>query len=159
MNGVRLLRRTDLALAEARDDQNITSRSWRTRSLVAGLSVWRCLERASGTGAGAVSLGELRDEHPDTPGRDRVSGPFNNNVRETSCSRAKKIAEVSKSSVESRRMERLIREEIIGHRMRTGPGNRTTGIPKAVVYCNGSPDAPVGTGSPKQLLIKSCGNL
>ena len=94
MNGVRLLRRTDLA--EARDDQNITSRSWRTRSLVAGLSVWRCLERASGTGACVVSLGELRDEHPDTPGRDRVYGPFNNNVRETSCSRAKKIAEVSK---------------------------------------------------------------
>jgi hypothetical protein len=120
MNGARLLQQADLA--GARGDRNTASASWRTPNFVAGLSVRRGLERASGMGACAVSWRHVRDEHPETPGRGRVSGPFNNNGRETSCSRAKKIAEVSKSSVGSRRRERLIREEIIGHRMRTGLG-------------------------------------
>ncbi|HEX3544409.1 MAG TPA: hypothetical protein VHT31_07775, partial [Candidatus Acidoferrum sp.] len=61
-------------------------------------------------------MGQLRDEHPDTPGRGRVSGLFNSNESETWCSRTTKAAEVSKSSIGSRRRERLIREEIIGHR-------------------------------------------
>jgi len=122
MYGVRMLRQVDLA--GAHDALNTASRTWRPRSFVAGLSVRRCLERASGMGACAVSSGQLRDNHPDTPGRDLVSGPFNNDERETSCSRATKIAEVSKSSVGSRRSERLIREEIIGQRMRTGLGAR-----------------------------------
>lgn len=120
MYGVRLLRQVDLA--GAHDDRNAAGTSWRTRNFVAGLSARRCLERASGLGACAVSLGRLRDKHPDTPGRDRVSGPFNIDERETSCSRTTKTVEVSKSSIGSRRRERLIREEIIGHRMRTGLG-------------------------------------
>ena len=120
MHGARLLRQVDSG--GARGEENIGNLSWRARSFLAGQSLRRCLERASGQGACAVSLRGLRDEHPDTPGRDRVSGPFNNNGRETSCRRAKKIAEVSKSSVGSRRRERLIREEIIGHRIRTGLG-------------------------------------
>jgi len=120
MNGVRLLQEVDLAGVHG--DRNTTSPSWRTQSFVAGLSVQRYLERASGMGACAISWRQLRDEHPDTPGRDRLSGPFNNNVRETSSSRTKKVAEVSKSSVGSRRRERLIREEIIGHRVHTGLG-------------------------------------
>jgi hypothetical protein len=120
MNGVGLLRRKDLA--SAYDDRNAASPSWRTRSCVAGLSVRHSLERASGTGAYAVSLRELRNEHPGTPGHDRVTEPFNNKERETSCRRTTKIAEVSKRSVGGSRGERLIREEIIGHRMRTGLG-------------------------------------
>jgi hypothetical protein len=120
MYGVRLLRQMDLAGVHG--DRNTASQSWRTRNFVAGLSGWRCLERASGMGACAVSSGQLRDNHPDTPGRDRVSEPFNNDERETSYSRTTKTAEVSKSSVGSRRRERLIREEIIGHRMRAGLG-------------------------------------
>lgn len=43
-----------------------------------------------------------------------MSGPFTNNERETSCSRTREIAEVSKNTVGSRRRERLIREEITG---------------------------------------------
>lgn len=120
MNGARLLQQADLA--GARGDRNTASASWRTANFVVGLNVRRGSERASGMGACAISWRLLRDGHPDTPGRDRVSGPFNNNGRETSCHRAKKIPEVSKSSVGSRRRERLIREEIIGHRMRTGLG-------------------------------------
>jgi hypothetical protein len=120
MNGVRLPQQADLARAHS--DGNTAGSSWRTPNFLAGLSVRRGLERASGMGACAVSWKLLRDEHPDTPGRGRVSGPFTNNGRETSCSGTKKAAEVSKSSVGSRRRERLIREEIIGHRMRTGLG-------------------------------------
>jgi len=120
MYGVRLLRQMDLA--DALGDRNAARQSWRTRNFLAGLSGRRCLERASGLGACAVSSGQLRDKHPDTPGRDRVSGPFNNDKRKTSCSRTTKTAEVSKSSVGSRRREHLIREEIIGHRMRAGLG-------------------------------------
>jgi hypothetical protein len=74
MNGARLLQRADLA--GARGDRNTASASWRTANFVAGLSVRRGLERASGMGACAVSWGQLRDEHPGTPGRGRVSGPF-----------------------------------------------------------------------------------
>jgi hypothetical protein len=129
MYGVSLLRQADLAGAQS--DRNPASALWRTRSFVAGPGVRHCLTRASGTGACAASWGPLRDEHPDTPGRDRVSGPFTNNERETSCSRTREIAEVSKNTVGSRRRERLIREEIIGHRMRTGLGSgrgRVVGI-------------------------------
>jgi len=118
MHGVRWLRQVDLA--GTRGEENTANPLWRARSFLAGQSVRRCLERASGQGACAVSLRELRDEHPDTPGRDRVSGPFSNDERETSCSRTRKAGEVSKSSVGSRRRDGLIREEIIGRRMRTG---------------------------------------
>ena len=120
MNGARLLQQADLA--GARGDRNTASASWRTANFVVGLNVRRGSERASGMGACAISWRLLRDEHPDTPGRDRVSGPFSNHERETSCSRTRKAGEVSKSSVGSRRRERLIREEIIGHRIRTGLG-------------------------------------
>jgi len=64
MYGVRMLRQVDLA--GAHDALNTASRTWRPRSFVAGLSVRRCLERASGMGACAVSSGQLRDNHPDT---------------------------------------------------------------------------------------------
>jgi hypothetical protein len=111
MYGVSLLRQADLA-GGARSKH--CERVVQTRSFVAGPGVRHCLKRASGTGACAVSWGQLRDEHPDTPGRDRVSGPFTNNERETSCSRTREIAEVSKNTVGSRRRERLIREEITG---------------------------------------------
>jgi hypothetical protein len=118
MHGARLLRQVDSG--GARGEENIGSPSWRARSFLAGQSLRRCLERAPGQGACAVSLREFRDEHPDTPGRDRVSGPCNNDERETSCSRTKKVAEVSKRSVGSRQRDGLIREEVIGRRMRTG---------------------------------------
>jgi hypothetical protein len=103
-------------------DGNAASHGRRTRNDAAGLIARHCLGRASGTGASAISLREVRDEHPGTPGRDRVTGPFNDRERETSNSPTKKVAEVSKSSVGSRWRERLIREKIIGHRMRTGLG-------------------------------------
>jgi hypothetical protein len=112
MYGVSLLRQADLAGAQR--DRNTVSALWQTRSFVAGPGVRHCLKRASGTGACAVSWRQLRDEHPDTPGHDRVSGPFTNNERETSCSRTREIAEVSKNTVGSKRRERLIREEITG---------------------------------------------
>jgi hypothetical protein len=92
--GVRLQRQMDLAGTHS--DRNTERPLWPTRSFVAELSVRRRLERASGMGACTVSLRELRDEHPDTPGRDRVAGPFNSTVREASCNRPKKVAEVSK---------------------------------------------------------------
>jgi hypothetical protein len=118
MYGARLPRQVDLA--GAHDDRKAAKPFLRTRSFVAGSSVRRCLERASGQGACAVSWRQLRDEHSGTPGRDRVTGPFTNKESETSCGRTKKVAEVSKSSVGSRRRDGLIREEIIGRRMRTG---------------------------------------
>ena len=121
MHGARLLRQVDSG--GARGEENIGNVSWRARSFLAGQRLRRCLERASGQGACAVSWRQLRDEHPRTPGRDRVTGPFNNNVRKTSSSRTKKVAEASKSSVGSRRRGRLIREEVIGRRMRTGLGS------------------------------------
>ena len=103
-------------------DRNTASHGRRTRSVAAGLIARHRLGRASGTGASAISLRKIRDEHPGTPGRDRVTGPFNDSERETSNNATKKVAEVSKNSVRSRRMEGLIREEIIGHGMRAGLG-------------------------------------
>jgi len=120
MYGTKLGRQADLAGDHS--DLKAARYGRRTRNVAAGLSVRNCLGRASGMGACAVSLREIRDEHPGTPGRDRVTGPFNDSERETSSSPTKKVAEVSKNSVGSRRMERLIREEIIGHRMRAGLG-------------------------------------
>lgn len=87
-----------------------------------GACLMGVLELASGTGTCAVSLRELRGKHPGTPEHDRVTGLIMSEVRETLCSRPKKIAEVSKRSVMGRRRERLIREEIIGRGMRAGLG-------------------------------------
>ena len=74
MYGAKLPRQTDLAGNHS--DQNAASHGRRARNFAAGPSARRCLGRASGTGACAVSLREIRDEHPGTPGRDRVTGPF-----------------------------------------------------------------------------------
>jgi len=120
MYGTKSTRQADLAGDHS--DRNAANHGRKTRNFLLGLSARHCLRRASGTGASAISLREVRDEHPGTPGRDRVTGPFNDSERETSSSPTKKVAEVSKNSVGSRRMERLIREEIIGHRMRAGLG-------------------------------------
>jgi hypothetical protein len=120
MYGAKLPLQADLAGDHS--DRNAASHGRRTRNVAAGLIARHCLRRASGTGAFAISLREVRDEHPSTPGRDRVTGPLNDSERETSNSPTKKVAEVSKNSVGSRRVEGLIREEIIGRGMRPGLG-------------------------------------
>jgi hypothetical protein len=74
MYGARLLGRVHLA--DVHRERNGSRHSWQGPGSVAGLTVRHWLERASGMGAWAVSLGQLRDEHPDTPGRGRVSGPL-----------------------------------------------------------------------------------
>jgi hypothetical protein len=119
VNRVRLLLKRHLAGDQR--ERNAASAPRTERSFVAGLTVRRSSERA-GLGACAASWSQFRDEHPGTPGRDRVTGLFNDRLSETWCRPTKKAAQVSKSSVGSRRMERLIREEIIGHRMRAGLG-------------------------------------
>jgi hypothetical protein len=120
MYGAKLGRQADLTGDHS--DRKAASHERRTRNVVIGLIARHCLGRASGTGARAISLREVRDEHPGTPGRDRVTGPFSNSERETPSSPTKKVAAVSENSVGSRRMQRLIRKEIIGHRMRAGLG-------------------------------------
>jgi hypothetical protein len=80
------------------------------------------LRRASAHGALAVSLEKFRDELAGTPGRNRGTGLWSNKTCETNCNRGQKSAEVSGHSAGNRRRERLIREEIIGHRMRASRG-------------------------------------
>ena len=109
-------------LAGDHSDRNAANRGRKARNFLLGLSARHCLRRVSGTGACSVSLREVRDECPGTPGRERVTGPFNNSERETWSNSNKKVAKVSKNSVGSRRMEGLIREEIIGRGMRAGLG-------------------------------------
>jgi hypothetical protein len=78
VNRVRLLLKRHLAGDQR--DRNAASALRTERSFVAGLSVRRSSERASGLGARAASWSQFRDEHPGTPGRDRVTGLFNDRL-------------------------------------------------------------------------------
>jgi hypothetical protein len=82
--------------------------------------VWCLPGRATSEGARGLSVRVASCGHPGAPRHNRVSGIFSSKTRETSCNREQKTAEVSGKSVGSRRRERLIREKIIGHRMRAG---------------------------------------
>jgi hypothetical protein len=82
MHGAKLPLQADLTGNHS--DRNAARHGRTTRNFAAGVSARHCLGRASVPAACAVSLREVRDEHPGTPGRDRVTGPFSNSERETS---------------------------------------------------------------------------
>ncbi len=75
------------------------------------------LRRASACGALAVSSRKFRNELSGTPGRHRGTGLCSYKFGKANNFRGQKKAEVSGHSAGSRRRERLLREEIIGHRM------------------------------------------
>ena len=86
------------------------------------LRVVDSLRRASACGALAVSSRKFRDELSGTPGRYRGTGLCRYKIGEANNFRGQKNAEVSGHSAGSRRRERLLREEIIGHRMSASLG-------------------------------------
>lgn len=107
---------------ECTENKRRDARTWASdrRSLIRERWVRRCLGRAASEGARAISVRGTRDGLSGRPGRYRAAGVFSYEVQGTGCSENQKGAQELRNSSRSRRLGHLIREEIIGHRMRGG---------------------------------------